>query len=127
VNRVGTDRLDITVSGKLDAAEAEQMIEALLRLAEGIENGRMLIDVDDFDVPALGAFKVEFSRLPELLHFSRQFTHAAVLAHEAWVRGLSAVEGKLIPGLQIKSFRKDQRYQAESWLASVAKGSVEKA
>ena len=27
------------------------------------------------------------------------------------------IEGKLIPGLEIKAFRKDQRYQAETWLA----------
>lgn len=117
VNRSGNDRLDITVRGKLDAAEAAQMIESLLTLSEGIEDGRMLIDVEDFEAPTLGAFKVEFSRLPELFRFSRQFNHAAVLADEAWVRALSSVEGKMIPGLEIKSFRKDQRYQAETWLA----------
>jgi hypothetical protein len=118
VKRAGTDRLDVSVSGKLDELAAAQMISALLTQAEGITNGRMLIDVDDFQLPALGAFRVELSFFPELLRFSRQFTHAAVLADEAWVRGLSSLESKLIPGLVIKSFRKDQRYQAESWLGS---------
>lgn len=119
VNRASNDRLDVTVRGKLDADEATQMIAALLEAAAGIEHGRMLIDVEDFEVPTFGAFQVEFSRLPELFRFSRQFTHAAVLANENWVRTLSAVEGKLIPGLVIKAFRRDQRYQAESWLGSV--------
>lgn len=117
VNRSGNDRLDISVRGKMDAEEAAHMIESLLTLSEGIEHGRMLIDVEDFDVPSFGAFRVEFSRLPELLRFTRQFTHAAVLADEDWIRALSSVESKLIPGLEIKSFRKDQRYHAETWLA----------
>ena len=117
VNRSGSDRLDISVRGKMDAAEAAVMVDSLLTQSEGIENGRMLIDVEDFALPALGAFKVEFSHLPELLRFSRQFSHAAVLADEDWIRALSSIEGKLIPGLEIKAFRKDQRYQAETWLA----------
>jgi hypothetical protein len=119
VKRASDNRLDVSVSGKLDDVDAVQMIGALLTQAEGIVNGRMLIDVDDFQLPTLGAFRVELSFFPELLHFSRQFTHAAVLADETWVRALSSMESKLIPGLVIKSFRKDQRYQAESWLGSV--------
>ena len=117
VNRSGTDRLDITVRGKMDAAEAATMVESLLTLSEGIDDGRMLIDVEDFAPPTFGAFMVQFSRLPELLRFARQFSHAAVLADEDWIRALSSIEGKLIPGLAIRSFRKDQRYHAETWLA----------
>lgn len=117
VNRSGTDRLDITVGGKMDAQEAAHMIDSLLTLSEGIENGRMLIDVDDFEMPGFGAFRVEFSKLPDLFRFTRQFTHAAVLADEEWIRVLSSLESKLIPGLAIRTFRKDQRYHAETWLA----------
>ncbi|MES2605903.1 MAG: STAS/SEC14 domain-containing protein [Pseudomonadota bacterium] len=119
VHSAGDDRLDISVSGEIDDVEAAHMIDALLVQAKGIENGRMLIDVDDFQLPTLGAFTVELSMLPELFRFSRQFTHAAVLADEPWVRRLSSIEGRLIPGMVIKSFRKDQRYQAESWLGSM--------
>lgn len=119
VTRTANDRLDISVSGKLDELAAVQLIGALLTQSEGISNGRMLIDVEDFHLPALGAFRVELSFIPELLRLTRQFTHAAVLADEVWVRGLSSLESKLIPGLVIKAFRKDQRYQAETWLGSV--------
>jgi hypothetical protein len=118
VNRVGDDRLDIIMSGKLDAVETTQILDTLIEQAKGIENGRMLIDVEDFQLPTLGAFKIEFSRLPELFRFTGQFSRAAVLSGEAWVNALSTVEGKLIPGLAIRSFRRDQRYQAESWLQS---------
>jgi hypothetical protein len=118
VKRVGDDRLDIIMSGKLDAEETTQILDTLIEQSKGIENGRMLIDVEDFHLPTLGAFRVEFSRLPELFRFTRQFSRAAVLSAEAWVNALSTAEGKLIPGLVIKSFRRDQRYQAESWLQS---------
>ncbi len=117
VNRAGNDRPDISVRGKMDAQEAARMIESLLASSEGIENGRMLIDVEDFDLPSFGDFRVEFPRLPDPLRLTRQFTRAAVLADEDWIRALSSVESKLIPGLEIKAFRKDQRYHAETWLA----------
>jgi hypothetical protein len=117
VKRAADDRLDITVNGRMDGEEAAHMIDALFRQSVGIENGRMLIDVEDFHAPTLGAFREEFQHLPDLYRFSRQFSQAAVLADEDWVRALSRVESKMLPGLVIKSFRKDQRYQAETWLA----------
>jgi hypothetical protein len=121
VKRAADDRLDISVNGKMDTDEAARMIDALFRQSVGIENGRMLIDVEDFDLPTLGAFKVELSHLPDLFRFARQFRHAAVLADEGWIRSMSNIESKLIPGLVIKAFRKDQRYHAETWLAQLRK------
>jgi hypothetical protein len=120
VKRTGSDRLDLIVSGKLDAAEATQLIDALIEQAQGIENGRMLVDIDEFQMPTLGALRIELSRLPEAIRFTRQFSRVAVLSGEAWVNAVSTIEGKLIPGLAIKSSRRDQRYQAESWLQSDA-------
>ncbi|MEY4642020.1 MAG: hypothetical protein RLZZ227_2014 [Pseudomonadota bacterium] len=119
VIRVADDRLNLTIGGKLDSDEAAQLIAALFRHSTGIRQGRMLIDIDGFDLPTFGGLKVELARLPDLWHLSRQFAHAALLADETWLRGLGNVESKLMPGLVIKSFRKDQRYHAETWLQSV--------
>jgi hypothetical protein len=116
VNLTGDDRLDVIMGGKMDPDEATQLIDALIEQAKGIEDGRMLIDVDEFQVPTPGAFRIELSRLPEIIRLTRQSSRVAVLSGEAWVSVLSTVEGKLIPGLAIRSFRRDQRYQAESWL-----------
>ena len=118
IDRESGDRLDIIISGKLDADAMTGMIDKLVAEAKGIENGRMLIDIEDFQMPTLGAARIEMFRLPEVLRFSRQFSRAAVLSGETWVNAISTLEGKLIPGLAIKSFRRDQRYQAESWLQS---------
>ena len=116
IDRESDDRLDIIISGKLDADAMTGMIDELVAQSTGIESGRMLIDIEDFQMPTLDAIRIEMSRLPEVLRFSRQFSRAAVLSGETWVNVISTVEGKLIPGLAIKSFRRDQRYQAESWL-----------
>jgi len=118
VSRTGDDRLDVIVSEKLDADGATQLIDAMIKHAEGIENGRMFIDIEEFEMPTLGALKIELSRLPEAIRFTRQFSRVAVLSGETWVNAISSLESKLIPGLVIKSFRRDQRYQAESWLQS---------
>src|SRR5687767_3432177 len=88
VTRVNDDRLDVIVSGKLDGKEAAQMIDAMIEQARGIENGRMLIDIDDFKMPTLDALKTELARLPEAIRFTRQFSRVAVLSDETWVNFL---------------------------------------
>jgi hypothetical protein len=106
------------MSGKLDVDDMMPMLDTLFQQAKGIENGRMLIDIENFELPSLGALRIELSRLPELFRFTGQFFRMAVLSNEGWVNALSSVEGKLIPGLVVRTFRRDQRYQAESWLGS---------
>ena len=116
----GNNRLDIVLSGKLDA---EGMIAALDDLADKsrhIENGRMLYDIIDFHFPSLAAIKVEFARLPAMIGLMKKFDRAAVLTDKAWVQKVSELEGLFYPGLEIKAFDRDQRAEAETWLARQA-------
>ena len=117
VERVGTDRIDIEFSGKLDSEDMKVALDELENKAEGIEDGRMLYRIGDFKIPTLGAIAVEFSRLPRLFKLIRQFDRAAVLADKTWVQKASEVEGALIPGLKIKAFDLDEAEEAERWLA----------
>lgn len=113
----GPNRLDIELSGKLDSDEMQAALDDLIGKAKGIEHGRMLYRIHDFDFPTLGAFRVEMSRLPQLFRLIRNFDRAAVLAGKKWLRTVSEIEGALIPGLKIKAFEPDQLSEAESWLA----------
>lgn len=117
VIRNGTNRLDITLSGKLNADEMKIAMDALVSKSENIENGRMLYDVVDFHLPTLSAIAVEFSRLPSMFGWIRKFNRAAVLADKSWLKKISELEGALIPGLEIKAFNRDQKDEAEAWLA----------
>ena len=115
--RVDANRLDIEMSGKLNSEQMETALDELVSKSEGIENGKMLYDVVDYHLPSLGAIAIEFSRLPSMLRFMRKFDRAAVLTDKAWLKMVSELEGALYPGLEIKGFRRDQKGEAEAWLA----------
>lgn len=118
LTRTGPNRIDIVLSGQLDADGMRGVLDTLVRESEGIENGRMLYDVVDFHLPTLGAIALELSRLPSLLGLMKRFTRAAVLTDTAWIQRVSELEGKLLPGLAIKAFDRDQRGEAEAWLSA---------
>ncbi|SHG07575.1 SpoIIAA-like [Microbulbifer donghaiensis] len=118
VERAGENRLDIALSGKLDSDDMKRALDELVEKADGIKNGQMLFDVIEYRLPSLAAIAIEFSRLPSMLLFIRQFRKAAVLTDKEWIGKISELEGALIPGLDIKAFGHDQRQQAETWLNS---------
>jgi len=118
ITRKGADRLDITMSGKLNAEEMKTALDELVDKSEKIENGRMLYDVIDFHLPSLSAIAIEFSRFPAMFKWIRKFRRAAVLADRSWIKKVSELEGSLIPGLDIKVFDRNRRTEAEIWLSS---------
>lgn len=117
VTKNGTNRLDITMSGKLNAGEMKNALDELVSKSENIEKGKMLFTVVDFHLPSLSAIAIEFSRLPSMFKWIKKFDRAAVLADKSWIQKISELEGYLIPGLEIKAFDKDQKVEAESWLS----------
>lgn len=114
----GMNRLDIEMSGKLDAAEMRVALDEIVSKSKNIENGKMLYEVIDFHLPSLSAIGIEFSRLPSMLGLMKKFERAAVLTDKAWLQKASEWEGILIPGLEIKAFNRDQKEEAETWLLS---------
>lgn len=118
VERSGKNRLDIVMTGRIDSDAMSEVLQELIDKSEGIKDGKMMFDVVDYQMPTLGAMMVELSRLPSMLSFIRQFDSAAVLADETWLRKVSEWEGHLLPWLTIKSFHRDQKAEAEVWLAS---------
>lgn len=117
VTRPSPDRLDITLSGTLDTDAMRAGLDELIRLSEGMKNGRMLYRITDFSMPTLGALGVEFQRLPRLFALLFRFDRCAVLSDAAWLRRAAEIEGALIPGLEIKSFDLPDAAAAEAWLA----------
>ena len=118
VEKIGTDRLDIELSGKLNTEEMKVALDELSNKSQDIENGKMLYEITDFHLPSLGAIAVEFSRLPAMFGLMKKFDRAAVLTDKAWLKKVSEFEGHLIPGLEIKAFDRAQKEEAEAWLSS---------
>lgn len=117
VTKLGPNRLDIELSGKLDSEEMKIALDELESKSQGIENGIMLYDVVDFNIPSLGAIAIEFSRLPSMFGLMRRFKKAAVLTDEKWLQVASELEAIFIPGVEIKAFNREQKKEAESWLS----------
>jgi hypothetical protein len=118
VTQNGMNRLDIEMSGKLCAEEMKIALDELVSKSKNIENGKMLYDIIDFHLPSLGAIGIEFSRLPSMFGLIRKFDRAAVLTDKAWIKKVSEFEGAFYPGVEIKAFNRDQKAEAEVWLAS---------
>ena len=116
VTRTGVDRLDIKMSGKLNAHEIKIAIDELTNNSEDIQNGKLLYDVIDFRLPSIGGIAIEFSVLPTVFKILRKFDRSAILTDKAWLKKLSELEGLLYPGLKIKAFNRDQKAAAEAWL-----------
>jgi hypothetical protein len=113
----GTNRLDIEMSGKLNAEDMKIALDEMVSKSKNIENGKMLYDVIDFHLPSLGAITIEFSRFPSMLGLMKKFNRAAVLTDKAWLKKVSEFEGALFPGLEVKAFDRDQKAEAEAWLS----------
>jgi len=118
VTQNGINRLDIELSGKLDAEDMRVALDELESKSKNIENGKMLYEIIDFHLPSLGAIGVEFSRLPAMFGLMKKFDRVAVLTDKAWLKKVSELEGALYPGLEIKAFNRDQKAEAEAWLSS---------
>lgn len=115
--RTNEKRLDIVMSGKLDKEGMKKALDEMLEKSEGIEkDGQMLFDIVDYQLPSLGAIALELSRMIPLLKWMRKFKRCAVLADKTWLKKVSEIEGALIPGIEIKSFAREDKAAAEAWL-----------
>ena len=56
----GINRLDIEMSGKLNAEDMKIALDELVSKSKKIENGKMLYEVIDFHLSSLGAIRIDF-------------------------------------------------------------------
>lgn len=117
ITRPAPNRLDLELDGQLDSRSMRAALDSFSDYATGIEGGRMLYRLHDFDLPTLGAIGVELARLPDLLHLLQRFEKAAVVTDTRWIGKVSELEGRLFPWLKIRAFDPSQEAQAEAWLA----------
>ena len=116
ITKISENRVDIHLSGQLDADDMAKGLDDLIAHSENVKNGKMLYRITSFAMPSLAAFGVEMSRLPKLFGLLGKFDRCAVLTDVAWLRTAAEVEGALIPGLAIKAFGLNDTDAAEAWL-----------
>lgn len=118
VTKPAPNRVEIELRGEVDAAGMSAALDRLLSLSADVEHGRMLYLIPEFAMPTLGAIGVELSRLPKLFSLLGRFDRCAVLSDAEWIRKAGEVEGRLFPGILIRSFPLEARAEAETWLAA---------
>lgn len=118
ITKQSSDRVDIELSGKLDADTMRSALDELIAKTEDVRHGRMLYRITDFSFPTLGAIGVEMTRIPKLFGLLGKFDKCAVLSDAGWLRKAAEIEGALFPGIAIKSFELHEASAAEAWLSS---------
>lgn len=117
VKKVAPNRVDLDIRGSIDADEMRRGLTELLDASEGVQHGRMLYTFTEFEMPTLAAIGVEFGLLPKLFGLLGRFDKCALLSDTAWLRKAAEIEGKLFPGIEIRSFELGERDAAEAWLS----------
>ena len=116
ITKPARNRIDITVTGELDADAMETGLKTLEDQAKDVQHGRMLYTIKEFTMPTLGALTVEMQHLPKLFGLLGRFERCAVVSDAAWIRAAAELEGALFPGIDIKGFADNAREAAENWL-----------
>lgn len=116
VTKVEPNRIDIDLSGSIDAVEMRVALDELISLSSDVTDGTMLYTITDFAMPTLSAFGVELTRLPALFGLLGKYHRMALLTDTQWLQYAAEFEGFLIPGLEVKSFDLADRAVAENWL-----------
>lgn len=116
ITKPSPNRIDIELSGALDADTMREALDSLLAKSQDVSKGRMFYRIVDFNMPTLSAIGVELQYLPKLFSLLGKFDHCAVLSDTSWIRTAAEIEGALIPGISIKSFELDDKEAAEAWL-----------
>ena len=116
ISKTSENRLEIELTGTLDAEEMRLALDLLIEKSEGVTNGKILYTILDFGMPTLGAMAVELYRMPKLLGLIGKFDKCAVLSDTAWIRTAAEIEGVVFRSLEIKSFALGDIKAAEAWL-----------
>ncbi|MFN3164778.1 MAG: STAS/SEC14 domain-containing protein [Pseudohongiellaceae bacterium] len=117
ITAVNPERIDLDFSGQIDSEEMSRVLDELVELSANFNNGKMLYRIGEFRLPTMGAIGVEFSRMPKLFRMLGRFSKCAVVCDQKWLQNVAELEGKVIPGLEIKAFDHSEEAAAEAWLA----------
>ncbi|PCI77604.1 MAG: hypothetical protein COB20_07780 [SAR86 cluster bacterium] len=59
---------------------------------------------------------MELKNLPKIFRMVRKIDRIAVVCAQDWIQTWAEIEGKLIPGLEMKSFNLNEESEAVEWL-----------
>jgi SpoIIAA-like len=116
ISKINNNRIDVEIAGKIDSAQMTKVLDEMFSAIEGMEHGCLLYRVGELEMPTMGAIAVELKYVPKIFQLLRRINRIAVVCDQGWIQTWAEIEGKLIPGLEMKSFDLDDEDEAQEWL-----------
>ncbi|MAX56675.1 MAG: STAS/SEC14 domain-containing protein [Alcanivoracaceae bacterium] len=101
------------ISGKITRPEFETVAAALEAALEKHDKVRFYAEMETFGGVAMDAL---FEDLKFGLRHWKQFEREAVVTESDWLRRLGVLADKLLPGIDVQVFPRDQQDAAKHWI-----------
>lgn len=118
ITKVDGNRLDVEFGGKIDSAQMTAVLDEMFAALADMEHGLLLYRIGILEMPTMGAIGVELANLPKIFRMIRKIDRIAVVCDQDWIQAWAEIEGKLIPGVEMKSFDLDEEDEALGWLGA---------
>lgn len=110
------DVVALTIAERVTSADLDAVMDRLEPALQRHDQVHMFVEtraIDGIEVSGLGA---HMARSMSMLGQLRSFGRVAVVADQAWVRGMTRLESALLPFVHYRVFLPDQREQALAWV-----------
>ena len=121
-----SDRIvGMRVTGKITSSDVDAAVAMLDERLERYDGVSLVVVIDGLEGVSAAALMKDISYgLQQLPHLSR-FHRVAVVTDRKWIRAAIKVEGKVLPGVQMKAFRAADEGAALAWVRAEAGVEVE--
>lgn len=118
ITQVSSNRVDVDFSGKIDSDQMTKVLDDIFSAITDMEYGLLLYRIGELEMPTLGAIAVKLKNLPKIFRMVQKIDRIAVVCDQGWIQTGTEIEGKLIPGVQMKAFDLEDEDKAVEWLGT---------
>ena len=116
LTKVSNNRVHVEFGGKIDRDQVTKVLDEMFAAIADSELGLLMYRIGKLEMPTLGAIAVELKNLPKIFRLVQKIDRIAVVCDRGWIQTATEIKGKLIPGLDIKSFDLGKENAAIEWL-----------
>ena len=116
LTKVSNNRVHVEFGGKIDRDQVTKVLDEMFAAIADSELGLLMYRIGKLEMPTLGAIAVELKNLPKIFRLVQKIDRIAVVCDQGWIQTATEIKGKLISGLDIKSFDLGKENAAIEWL-----------
>ena len=109
------DVLALTMSGTITGEDLDAVMERTERIMAAHPKIHVFVETDSIGGLQLSALPHHFARAWPMLGQLHRFGRVAVVADQAWMRGVTRAESALLPLVSYRVFEPAQRDEALAW------------